>query len=114
LLPGDAPSASVDAVLPAAADSIGTPQLDRKRPSTGPQASGSSGSGSSDGTSPSGSSSPTPGSADVRCALEHNCVRWGRHELPPQAGIGVYERGPDGLLTAVRVYDDIEAPVEHA
>ncbi len=49
----------------------------------------------------------------VRCALEYNCVRWGNHDLPPQAGIGVYERGPDGLLAAARVYDDIEAPVAH-
>jgi SnoaL-like domain len=49
----------------------------------------------------------------VRCALEYNCVRWGSHELPPQAGIGVYERGPDGLLAAVRVYDDVEPPAEH-
>lgn len=48
----------------------------------------------------------------VRCALEYNCLRWGRHDLAPQAGIGIYERGPDGLLTAVRVYDDIEAPLE--
>ena len=48
----------------------------------------------------------------VRCAVEYNCVRWGRHDLPPQAGIGVYERGPDGLLAAARVYDDVEAPVE--
>ncbi len=47
----------------------------------------------------------------VRCALEYNCVRWGSHDLPPQAGIGVYERGPDGLLAAARVYDDVEAPV---
>jgi ketosteroid isomerase-like protein len=47
----------------------------------------------------------------VRCAVEYNCVRWGRHDLPPQAGIGIYERGPDGLLAAVRVYDDIDAPV---
>ena len=46
----------------------------------------------------------------TRCALEYNCVRWGRSDLPPQAGIGVYERGPDGLLSAVRVYDDVEAP----
>lgn len=46
----------------------------------------------------------------TRCALEYNCVRWGSHDLPPQAGIGVYERGPDGLLAAVRVYDDVEAP----
>jgi hypothetical protein len=47
----------------------------------------------------------------VRCALEYNCVRWGSHQLPPQAGLGVYERGPDGLLSAVRVYDDVEEPV---
>jgi ketosteroid isomerase-like protein len=45
----------------------------------------------------------------VRCAVEYNCVRWGRHELPPQAGIGIYERGADGLLAAARVYDDVEA-----
>jgi hypothetical protein len=50
----------------------------------------------------------------VRCALEYNCVRWGRHDLAPQAGIGVYERGPDGLLAAARVYDDIESPAGHA
>ena len=46
----------------------------------------------------------------VRCALEYNCVRWGSHDLPPQAGLGVYERDRDGLLAAARVYDDIEAP----
>jgi limonene-1,2-epoxide hydrolase len=48
----------------------------------------------------------------VRCALEYNCVRWGSHDVPPQAGIGIYERGPDGLLAAVRIYDDVEPPVE--
>jgi limonene-1,2-epoxide hydrolase len=47
----------------------------------------------------------------VRCAVEFNCTRWGTHEVPPQAGIGVYERDADGLLAAVRVYDDIESPV---
>ena len=47
----------------------------------------------------------------VRCALEYNCVRWGRHALPPQAGIGVFERGPDGLLAAARVYDDVDPPI---
>jgi ketosteroid isomerase-like protein len=46
----------------------------------------------------------------VRCALEYNCVRWGSHDLPPQAGLCVYERGPGGLLAAARVYDDIEPP----
>jgi limonene-1,2-epoxide hydrolase len=49
----------------------------------------------------------------VRCALEYNCVRWGHHDLLPQAGVGVYERGPDGLLAAARVYDDVEPPAEH-
>ena len=48
----------------------------------------------------------------VRCALEYNCVRWGSHDLPPQAGLGVYERGPDGLLAAARVYHDVEPPAE--
>jgi len=47
----------------------------------------------------------------VRCAVEYNFVRWGRHDMPPQAGIGVIERGPDGLLAAVRFYDDVAAPV---
>jgi hypothetical protein len=46
----------------------------------------------------------------VRCAVEYNCVRWGSHDVPPQAGIAIYERGPDGRLVAARVYDDIEAP----
>ena len=46
----------------------------------------------------------------TRCAVEYNCVRWGDRDLPPQAGIGVWERGPDGRLAAVRVYDDVEPP----
>jgi hypothetical protein len=46
----------------------------------------------------------------VRCAVEYNCVRWGSHDLPPQAGIAVFERTPDGLLAAARVYDDVEPP----
>jgi limonene-1,2-epoxide hydrolase len=50
----------------------------------------------------------------VRCAVEYNLVRWGRHELPPQAGIGVYERGPGGLLAAVRIYDDVTPPYERS
>ena len=50
----------------------------------------------------------------VRCAVEYNCVRWGDLDLPPQAGLGVYERGPDGLLTTARVYDDVEPPAGHA
>ena len=46
----------------------------------------------------------------VRCALEYNFVRWGSHDVPPQAGIAIFERGPDELLAAVRAYDDVEAP----
>jgi SnoaL-like domain len=49
----------------------------------------------------------------TRCALEYNCVRWGSRDLPPQAGIGVYERSREGLLRAVRMYDDIQAPAPH-
>ena len=48
----------------------------------------------------------------VRCALEYNFVRWGSRDLAPQAGLGIFERGPDGLLAAARVYDDVEAPIE--
>jgi hypothetical protein len=47
----------------------------------------------------------------VRCAVEYTCVRWGSNDVSPQAGLGVHERGPDGLLAAARNYDDIEAPV---
>jgi hypothetical protein len=50
----------------------------------------------------------------VRCAVEYNCVRWGDRALPPQAGLGVWERGPDGRLAAVRVYDDVEPPAAQA
>jgi hypothetical protein len=44
-----------------------------------------------------------------RCAVEYNCVRWGSNQLPPQAGMVVFERGETGLLAA-RMYDDVEAP----
>jgi limonene-1,2-epoxide hydrolase len=47
----------------------------------------------------------------VRCAVEYNCMRWGDRELAPQPGIAICERGLDGLLDAVRVYDDIESRV---
>jgi hypothetical protein len=47
----------------------------------------------------------------VRCVVEYSMVRWGAADLPPQAGLAVYERGNNGLLAAVRVYDDIEPPV---
>ena len=46
----------------------------------------------------------------VSCTLEYNCIRWGQFEMPPQAGMAVFEHGPDGLLVAARAYDEIEAP----
>jgi hypothetical protein len=46
----------------------------------------------------------------VRCAIEYNSVRWGDTEIPPQAGVAVYERGAGGLLAAARIYDDVEPP----
>jgi hypothetical protein len=44
------------------------------------------------------------------CALEYNVVRWGRTELPPQAGVAVYVRGESGRLAAARIYDDVDPP----
>jgi hypothetical protein len=45
------------------------------------------------------------------CALEYNVVRWGRTDLPPQAGVAVYVRGPAGKLAAARIYDDVDPPL---
>lgn len=45
------------------------------------------------------------------CLLEYNVVRWGRSELPPQAGCAVYARGESGRLAAARIYDDVEPPL---
>jgi SnoaL-like domain len=48
----------------------------------------------------------------IRTALEFNAVRWGGVDLPPQAGVAVYERGPSGRLLDARIYDDVQGPVE--
>jgi hypothetical protein len=45
------------------------------------------------------------------CALEYNVVRWGRTQLPPQAGVAVYVRGQSGRLAAARVYVDADPPL---
>jgi hypothetical protein len=45
------------------------------------------------------------------CALEYNVVRWGRTDLPPQAGVAVYVRGSTGKLAAARIYDDADPPL---
>jgi hypothetical protein len=46
------------------------------------------------------------------CALEYNVVRWGRAELPPEAGVAVYVRGQSGRLAAARIYDDVDPPLD--
>src|SRR5580704_2362396 len=43
------------------------------------------------------------------CALEYTVVRVRGKNVPPQAGLAVYERGETGLLHAVRIYEDVEA-----
>lgn len=42
------------------------------------------------------------------CAVEYTVVRVHGKGVPPQAGLGVYERGESGKLRAVRVYEDVE------
>jgi SnoaL-like protein len=51
---------------------------------------------------------------DRACALEYNVVRWGETDLPPEAGVGVYERGESGKLAAARIYVDIVPPLRRA
>ncbi len=45
------------------------------------------------------------------CALEYNVVGWGRMAIPPQAAMGVFVRGANGRLAAVRLYDDVDRPL---
>jgi hypothetical protein len=45
------------------------------------------------------------------CALKYNVVAWGRTELPPEAGGGVYVRGDSGKLAIARIYDDTDPPL---
>jgi len=44
------------------------------------------------------------------CALEYNVVKWGRTELPPEAGVAVYVQGESGKIAAARIYDDADPP----
>jgi hypothetical protein len=46
------------------------------------------------------------------CVLEYNVVRWGKAELPPEAGVAVYVRGQSGKLAAARIYDDTDPPLD--
>jgi len=44
----------------------------------------------------------------VACGVEFTAIGWGARRFEPQAGIGVYERGPSGRLAAARIYDDVD------
>jgi hypothetical protein len=46
------------------------------------------------------------------CAVEYVVTTWGRSPLPHQAAAAVYERADTGLLSEVRLYDDIEHPLQ--
>jgi hypothetical protein len=50
----------------------------------------------------------------IHCAVEYTVDRWGGDALVPQAELAVYKRDATGLLAALRVYDDIEAPDQGA
>ncbi len=45
-------------------------------------------------------------------ALEYVVTKWGRSPLTHQAAASVYERADTGLLAEVRMYDDIEHPLQ--
>jgi hypothetical protein len=42
------------------------------------------------------------------CALEYTVVRVHGKDVPPQAGLAVYERGESGRLRSVRIYQDVD------
>jgi hypothetical protein len=46
------------------------------------------------------------------CALESVLTTWGHSRLPRQAAAAVYERADTGLLAEVRMYDDVEHPLQ--
>ncbi len=45
------------------------------------------------------------------CSVESVVTAWGRSPFPPQAAAAVYERADTGLLSGVRMYDDVELPL---
>jgi hypothetical protein len=46
------------------------------------------------------------------CALESVLTTWGHSRMPRQAAAAVYERADTGLLAEVRMYDDVEQPLQ--
>jgi hypothetical protein len=43
------------------------------------------------------------------CAVEYTLTKIRGRDVPPQAGLMVYERGDSGLLRSLRIYDDVDA-----
>ena len=41
------------------------------------------------------------------CAIEYTLTKVAGRDVPPQAGLMVYERGDSGLVRALRIYDDV-------
>ena len=48
-----------------------------------------------------------------RSAIEYNVVKWGQSEVPPQAGVAIYDYNEHEKLTAARIYDDVDPPLNH-
>ncbi|MGH9887938.1 MAG: nuclear transport factor 2 family protein [bacterium] len=46
------------------------------------------------------------------CSVEYVVTTWGRSPLPHQAAAAVFERADTGLLSEVRMYDDLEHPLQ--
>lgn len=46
------------------------------------------------------------------CAVEYVVTTWGRSALAHRAAAAVYERADTGLLSGVRIYDDIGHPLQ--
>ncbi|AKB36720.1 hypothetical protein MSSAC_2130 [Methanosarcina siciliae C2J] len=49
-----------------------------------------------------------------RAVIEYIAAGWGKTELPPQAGVAVYELGKNWKMHAARIYDDVTPPGEAA
>lgn len=52
----------------------------------------------------------TVNDAGASCGLEYVVTAWGRSAVPHQGAAAVFERSDAGLLSAVRMYDDVEHP----
>jgi hypothetical protein len=54
--------------------------------------------------------STAPSPTTTPGAPSSTTARWEVTDIPPRAGVAAYERGSSGLLSAARIYDDVEPP----